>query len=57
MTYPTLKKLYYQNENTWKKEYQNRYSASFTERFEFTIKEYNHKNLMPFCVIHQKLSN
>ena len=43
MTYPTLKKLYYQNENTWKKEYQNRYSASFTERFEFTIKEYNHK--------------
>jgi Fic family protein len=47
MSYPSLKKLYYQNEKNWQKEYEARYHAPFTEHFNFIIQEYNHKEAHP----------
>lgn len=41
MSYSKLSKLYYEDENKWKNEYNKRFNSFSTQHFNFFIKEYN----------------
>lgn len=47
MVYPTLKKLYYEDEALWKKEYAKRFNVPFAEHFDFQIRQYNYTQEFP----------
>lgn len=47
MTYDSLTKIYYKNENLHEAEYQKRYNSPFVQHLDIIIKQYNHRNSYP----------
>ncbi len=56
MTYPLLKKLYYQDEALWRQEYDRRFTAPFTGHFAFEVRQYKHREAYTlFCCYTQEM--
>ena len=51
MEYEKLNKIFYKEKNKYKKTYEQRFNAPFTEHFNFDIKQFNYKKSHPafFC--------